>query len=213
MGPFVHHLLRLNLPVYSYNTCVAPTPSNLHLPQSHLLTLLIIANAGNMPRNTPLLVYLVYILACTKPKSGTQIFAINDAVCCSIPYHSGLYYNKWLKGMDVMLLKASGNTRSDKLRTILLVEADFNMNHKKMSREGMYIAKHHACIALEQAGGHNRHPASESSLNSQLIFGDSHSHRKAVVICSNGAKQCFDRIVHSVAFLCLRHFGIPEMPL
>ena len=84
MGPFVHHLLRLNLPVYSYNTCVAPTPSNLHLPQSHLLTLLIIANAGNMPRNTPLLVYLVYILACTKPKSGTQIFC--HKWCC-LPFH------------------------------------------------------------------------------------------------------------------------------
>ena len=32
-----------------------------------------------------------------------------------------------------MLLKASGNTQSDKLRTILLMEADFNMNNKKLT--------------------------------------------------------------------------------
>ena len=34
-----------------------------------------------------------------------------------------------------------------------------------------------------------------------------------MAICSNDAKGCFDRIVHSVAFLCLRRFGIPEMLL
>ena len=35
----------------------------------------------------------------------------------SIPYSSGSYYDQWLKGVDVMLLKASSNTQSDKLRT------------------------------------------------------------------------------------------------
>ena len=59
--------------------------------------------------------------------------ALYDAAHRSIPYHNGFYYDRWLRGVDVMLLKASGNTRSDKLRTILLMEADFNMNNKKLS--------------------------------------------------------------------------------
>ena len=65
-----------------------------------------------------------------------------------------------------MLLKASGDTCSDKLRTILLMEADFNMNNKKLSCKGMRNAEHLGCIAPEQAGGRNRHTANESSLNS-----------------------------------------------
>ena len=55
--------------------------------------------------------------------------------------------------MDVVLLKALGDTRSDKLRTILLTEADFSMNNKKLSHEGMRNAEHLGCIAPEQAGG------------------------------------------------------------
>ena len=75
-----------------------------------------------------------------------------------------------------MLLKASGNTCSDKLCTILLMEADFKMNNKKLSCEGMHNAEHFGCIAPEQAGGHNTHTANESSLNFCLIFDDSRFH-------------------------------------
>ena len=125
--------------------------------------------------------------------------ALYDAAHRSIPYHNGIYYNRWLKGIDVMLLKASGDTRSDKLRTILLMEADYNMNNKELSCKGMRLAKQANCIAPEQAGGRNRHTANESALNSRLIFDDSRSRRKAMAICSNNANGCFDRIVHSVA--------------
>ena len=67
--------------------------------------------------------------------------ALYDAAHHSIPYHNGFSYDRWLRGVKVMLLKASGNTRSDKLCTILLMEADFNMNNKKLSCEGMQLAE------------------------------------------------------------------------
>ena len=126
-----------------------------------------------------------------------------DGVRCSIPYQHGLYCDHWLKGVDVMLLQATGNTCSDKLCTILLMEADFNMNNKKLSCNGMQLAESHACIAPEQAGGCNRHTSSESLPNSHLIYNDSRFQRKAMAICSNNAKGCFNRIVHSIAYLCL----------
>ena len=72
-----------------------------------------------------------------------------------------------------MLLKSSGNTQSDKLCTILLIEADFNMNNKKLSHEGMYLAKKYKLIAPEQAGGHHNHKANETVLNSCLIHDNS----------------------------------------
>ena len=40
-----------------------------------------------------------------------------------------------------------------KLWTILLLEADFNMNNKKLSRKGMWAAERYGCVAPEQAGG------------------------------------------------------------
>jgi hypothetical protein len=93
------------------------------------------------------------------------------------------------------------------------MEADFNMNNKKLSREGMWKAETNNCIAPEQAGGQRCHRANETSLNSTLVCDDSRFRRKAMAICSNDAKGCFDRIVHSVAYTCLRRFGIPAAPI
>jgi hypothetical protein len=112
-----------------------------------------------------------------------------------------------------MLLRSSGDIRSDKLRTILLMEADFNMNNKKLSREGMWIAEKHTCVAPEQAGGRHDHRAIETALNSRLVCDDSRFRRKAMAICSNDAKGCYDRIVHSIAYICMQRFGIPPQAL
>jgi hypothetical protein len=63
-------------------------------------------------------------------------------------YQTGKTYPRWHKGVDVMLLKASGDTRAHKLRTILLLEADFNMNNKLLSQIGMWNGeKHLGCLA------------------------------------------------------------------
>jgi hypothetical protein len=116
-------------------------------------------------------------------------------------------------GVDVMLLKASGDTHAHKLRTILLMEADFNMNIKKLSREGMWKAETNNCIAPEQAGGRRCHWANKTSLNPTLVCDHSRFCCKAMAICSNDAKGCFDRIVHLVAYICLQRFSIPAAPI
>jgi hypothetical protein len=41
---------------------------------------------------------------------------------------TGFSYSRWKKGVDVQLLKKKKDFRAEKLRTILLLEADFNMN-------------------------------------------------------------------------------------
>ena len=79
--------------------------------------------------------------------------AAYSATLRSIAYRSGISLPRWQTGIDVMLLKASGDTRSHKLWTIVLLEADFNMNNKKLSREGMWSAERLGCVAPEQGGG------------------------------------------------------------
>jgi hypothetical protein len=95
-----------------------------------------------------------------------------------------------------------------------LLEADFNMNNKHLSRLGVWNAeKFQGCLADEQCGGRRYHQSNETSLNSPLICDDSCFRRKAVDICSNDAKGCFDRMVHSVTYICMRRLGIPKFPL
>jgi hypothetical protein len=137
-----------------------------------------------------------------------------DASRRSLMYNTGNIYPRWNDGIDVMLLKATGDTRAHKLRTILLLEADFNMNNKHLSRLGMWQAeKFNGCLAPEQCGGRRDHRSNETCLNSVLICDDSRFRRKTMAICSNDAKGCFDRMVHSVTYICMRRLGIPKFPL
>ena len=60
-----------------------------------------------------------------------------------IPFSTGIMPARWCKGTEVMIEKKKGNFRVDKLRTILLFEADFNMNNKIMARRTMAHAEKH----------------------------------------------------------------------
>jgi hypothetical protein len=73
--------------------------------------------------------------------------------------------------------------------------------------------KYPGCLAMEQGGGRRHYSSSEICLNSILICDDSRFKRKAMAICSNDAKGCFDRMVHSVTYICMCRLGIPKYPL
>jgi hypothetical protein len=49
-----------------------------------------------------------------------------------------------------MLEKKKGNFRVDKLRAILLYEANFNQNNKKLGRDMMYTVEQLQVVAKEQ---------------------------------------------------------------
>ena len=59
----------------------------------------------------------------------------------NIPFLSGYSPRRWQNGINVMLEKKKGNFRVDKLRTILLFEADFNLNNKYIGRNMMSTAE------------------------------------------------------------------------
>ena len=50
---------------------------------------------------------------------------------------SGYPPKRWQQGLNIMLEKHQGNCRVDKLRTILLYEADFNMINKYIEKNMM----------------------------------------------------------------------------
>ena len=125
-----------------------------------------------------------------------------------LPFTSGFTPARWRKGTDVMLLKKSGDYRLDKLRTIVLYEADFNFQNKQLGRSAMRQALQYSQIADEQYSRPGR-GAIEHVLNRQLVFDNMRYRKQTYSMCSCDLKGCYDRIIHAAASLALQRVGIP----
>ena len=136
-----------------------------------------------------------------------------DASSRNISYATGFVYERYKKGLNAMLLKKPGNYWVNKLRTILLLEADQNMNYKKLSRDVMWFAELHDLLVPENYGGRKHHRSIELSLNHRLTCDILRCKKKAAILPSTDAKGCFDRIVHLLVFICLRRLGLPSAPI
>ena len=83
----------------------------------------------------------------------------------NVPYLSGYSPSRWQFGIDVILLKKTGNHNIDRLRTILLYEADFNRMNKQVGRLMMQYGETHGVLAPEQYGSRKNRTAIECVLN------------------------------------------------
>jgi hypothetical protein len=145
-----------------------------------------------------------------KTMARDPIIANFEAAMASIPMKSGYAYKRWRKGIDVELLKKSNSFRVDKLRTIVLFEADFNFTNKSISKKVATRAEATQGLAEEQFGSRKRHRAIELSLNKCLTMDILRQEKRPGVLCSNDLKSCYDRIVHTVASLSLQGIGLQE---
>ncbi len=136
-----------------------------------------------------------------------------DAAQRNLTYTTGYAYKRWKKGVDVQLLKRKQDYRAEKLRTILLLEADFNMNNKVMGRDMMRHGKSANTLAKDNYGGQTNAQAVEVSLNWQLTNNSIWARRGRAILISNDAKGCYDRIAHIVASLAMQCFNVPKPAL
>jgi hypothetical protein len=58
------------------------------------------------------------------------MLALFDATMANIPYATGYSSLRWQSGTDVMIPKSVASLRVDKLRTLLLLDPEFNQNNK-----------------------------------------------------------------------------------
>jgi hypothetical protein len=100
----------------------------------------------------------------------------------------------------------------DKLRTIVLTEADYNFNNKKLGRDAIAHAERNNLIALEQYGSRKGKQAIDQALNKRLSYDILRMTRQPGALCSNDAKSCYDRVLHSIVALAFRRIGIPKQP-
>jgi Reverse transcriptase (RNA-dependent DNA polymerase) len=148
-----------------------------------------------------------------RAQATNDILGRCDALMAHIPYRTGYTPIRWQEGRGVMLLKEAGNYNAEKMRTILLLPPDFNFNNKLFGRQLMYHAEQHGLIAPEQYGTRKNLSAIEHCVNKRLTFDLIRQEKRPAVLCSNDAKGCYDRIVHSVASLCMQQLGMPIQPI
>ena len=129
------------------------------------------------------------------------------------PYVTGYSPIRWQAGINAFIEKKAGVFMVDKLRTILLFEADFHMNNKKLGRDSQRHAEELNVLADEQFGSRKRMAPPDQSLNRRLLHEIHRQRCQPYAVCSNDAKSCYDRIVHSIASLSMQRVGVPIPPI
>ena len=129
-----------------------------------------------------------------------------------IPFRSGYTPHRWLHATNVMIQKKEGITDIDRLRTIVLFEADYNHNNKYLGRHMMKHCIKHNCMAKEQYSVPGRR-CIDHVINRRLTFDIIRYQKSSLAMGSVDLKSCYDRIAHAPAFLAMRGFGIPSAPI
>ena len=136
-----------------------------------------------------------------------------ESAISSIPFTTGYSPPKWQYGVMVMLQKKAKVDLVDQMRTIVLTEADFNFNNKILGRLTLQKAETAKAIPKEQYGSRKGHSAIDHAINKRLLYDILRQTRRPGALCSNDAKSCFDRVVHSIAMLAYQRLGIPSPPV
>jgi hypothetical protein len=116
--------------------------------------------------------------------------------------------SRWGIGLTVLLEKIAGIALVNKLRAILLFEADSNMfNSFVFGQRAMEMARSHNLIPQEQYA--ERQSDGQDGAWLKRLFADiSRQQRIAIGVVSADAEQCYDRIAHVFASLVYQAFGV-----
>jgi len=95
---------------------------------------------------------------------------VSNATLANIPLCMGFTYEQWKTGVNVMIKKTAGDFNVEKLRIILLFEADFNANNKWIGCVVMYKAEQEHLLANEQFGSCKFKSVIYQCLNKHLFY-------------------------------------------
>ncbi len=108
-----------------------------------------------------------------------------------------------------MLEKMFGCALITKLRSILLMEADFNAANKIVFGQGMLDhARNHDLIPEEICSKRN-HLAEDGTLTKVIFYDIVRQSQRPVGIAAVDADNCYDRIAHPIASMVFQAMGVP----
>jgi len=121
-------------------------------------------------------------------------------------------YERWKTIWTLLLEKEKGNPQIDRLRTIHLYEADYNLLLKWFSSQGFILTSKKAhCINESQGGGRPGRSAIDLAITKVLSYKIAETLRLRVIVVDNNATACFDRMLEAPNNLaCLQHGADPR---
>ncbi len=145
-----------------------------------------------------------------KAGAGSALISHFHATKVSVMLKSGWGYERWGRGLLVMLEKTPGCQLVNKLRSILLMEADFNCANKIVFGSRVLAnVRQHGFMPDEIFSERNR-TAGEGTMSKVLFSDVVRQARLSAGISSVDADNCYDRVAHAIASLVFRSFGTPH---
>ncbi len=136
---------------------------------------------------------------------------ITHFIMAEIPFRTGYSPKRWQNATNLMILKKAGLYDIDRLRTIVLFEADFNHNNKYYGKAMMDHVIKHGALAKEQYSIPGR-KAIDHALNRRLLFDIQRYSKTSLAMTSCDLKSCYDRIAHTPAILAALGYGVNGKP-
>lgn len=122
----------------------------------------------------------------------------------------GIALSRWSRGLSVMLEKVLGVILLEKLRAILLMEADFNAANKLVFGVRMLNTVREYKLMPQEIFAEKNRTACSASLAKTLFFDIVRQSRVPAALASVDAANCFDRLAHAVLSLVYQSFGVPK---
>ena len=92
------------------------------------------------------------------------------------------------------------------------MEADFNFNNNTLGKESLLHAEANNLLAKEQYGSRKGKRSIDRTLNKRLMYDIIRQTWKPGALCSNDAKSCCDRVLHSITMFTFRRLGFVSTP-
>ena len=137
-----------------------------------------------------------------KASCENNLVTIVNYILSEIPFQTGYSPIRWRNTTDVMILKKVGLYDVEKLRTIVLYEADFNHNNKYIGKTMMSYAMKKSLMAPEQYSTPGC-KAIDHALNKRLVFDVVRYQKSSMAMTSCDLKSCYNRIAHTPANMAM----------
>ena len=141
----------------------------------------------------------------------SDMLSYRHALKVSKTLKKGVHLSRCAQGLTVMLEKVLGCTLLNKLRAILLMEADFNFANKIIYGVRMIPnARKHGYMQEEIYSEKNK-MADDGALAKILFFDIVSQSRLAAGLSSVDAANCYDSVAHAISSLVFQAFGVLRM--
>ena len=142
----------------------------------------------------------------------TTVLAELYAMMLSMPLQHGFAPKRWQKCIDAILEKIPGKPLLEKLRIIMLYEADFNFVLKLIW--GYRLVRHAEKYRVLGTSNHGSRPGrqvKDAHMEKLLLYENARLTRTSLITMDNDAKSCYDRIIKTLAMIACIGVGLPVM--